>query len=155
MCAYAPFITTQSPLTRRRYRLLTTFGRPLFSTCFSATSGRTRSHRGEVCNAPSRQVCVNPGLYRKRVSIDVLNRRYPLIFGPWREVSRSYRKSYAGLALIHENFEQRYDAEIAASTKIAQSVSDIIHRSPNAAFRNQCRGIVNVTPAALLSLAQC
>ncbi|KAI0356437.1 hypothetical protein OH77DRAFT_1423379 [Trametes cingulata] len=50
-----------------------------------------------------------------------LVRRYPLIFGPWRE---------------------RFDAEVAASAKIARAIADIIARSPHAQFRKKARRLL-------------
>ncbi|KAI0632182.1 hypothetical protein C8Q77DRAFT_1197416, partial [Trametes polyzona] len=50
-----------------------------------------------------------------------LVRRYPLIFGPWR---------------------QRYDVEIAASLKLARAVTDVIARSPHSQFRRQSQRLL-------------
>ncbi|KAJ8501927.1 hypothetical protein ONZ51_g293 [Trametes cubensis] len=52
-----------------------------------------------------------------------LIRRYPLIFGPWRE---------------------RYDAEVALTEKIARAVVNITARSPNAQFRKRSRNLMKV-----------
>lgn len=39
---------------------------------------------------------------------------------------------------------QRYDAEVAASLKLARAVTDIISRSPHAQFRRHSRRLLKV-----------
>ncbi|KAH9854747.1 hypothetical protein C2E23DRAFT_64435 [Lenzites betulinus] len=57
----------------------------------------------------------------ERFAVSNLVRRYPLIFGPWRE---------------------RYDSEVAASLKVARAVVDIVARSPHPHFRKQARRLI-------------
>ncbi|KAH9891703.1 hypothetical protein C8Q73DRAFT_84452 [Cubamyces lactineus] len=60
-----------------------------------------------------------------------LIRRYPLIFGPWRE---------------------RYDAEVALAAKIARAVVNITARSPNTQFRKKTRKLTKVAPRSRASI---
>ncbi|KAI0667582.1 hypothetical protein C8Q78DRAFT_311030 [Trametes maxima] len=65
----------------------------------------------------------------ERFVVTQLIRRYPLIFGPWREA-------------FGDVVEQRYDAEVATSAKIARAVADIVARSPNAEFSKKSRRLI-------------
>ncbi|KAI0647992.1 hypothetical protein C8Q79DRAFT_543665 [Trametes meyenii] len=57
----------------------------------------------------------------ERLVVTQLIRRYPLIFGPWRE---------------------RFDAEVATSAKIARAVADIVSRSSHAEFSQRSRRLI-------------
>ncbi|RDX53358.1 hypothetical protein OH76DRAFT_1215253 [Lentinus brumalis] len=50
-----------------------------------------------------------------------LVRKFPLIFGPWRE---------------------RFDAEVRVSRNVARAITDIVARSPHTAFRKRCHRLI-------------
>ncbi|RPD77761.1 hypothetical protein L226DRAFT_331294 [Lentinus tigrinus ALCF2SS1-7] len=52
-----------------------------------------------------------------------LVKKYPLIFGPWRE---------------------RFDAEVAVSRKVVRTITDIVARSPHTLFRKRCHRLIKV-----------
>ncbi|KAI0720533.1 hypothetical protein C8T65DRAFT_292766 [Cerioporus squamosus] len=56
-----------------------------------------------------------------KLAVHHLVRKYPLIFGPWRE---------------------RFDAEVAVSSKVARAITDIVDRSPHTAFRKSCHRMI-------------